>query len=246
MSFHPQLWKSSSIPNHLLELSPHSTSSSLLLLLCSDESFDSEDSDDSDLDPDSENPDAVAEPEKRPKWAHTVLQDARDIVGDPTDTRRTQSDFEEPPISLTAIEPLPSRHIFLVQYSDPWSYGEAARNPIFESTMKDEYKSLLENQTWDLVPLPSGRKLVIWRWVYRTKRAADGQMNRYKARLVAKGFQQVHGIDYDETFTRITKMDSIRLELVIVVAKGSEVHQMDMKNAFLHGDLSEEIYMEHP
>ena len=84
------------------------------------------------------------------------------------------------------------------------------------------------------------------KWVYKTKRAIDGQITRYKARLVAKGFQQVHGIDYDETFSPIEKMDSIRLALAIVVAKGWEVHQMDVKNAFLHGDLSEEIYMEQP
>jgi hypothetical protein len=116
-------------------------------------------------------PDADAEPEQRPKWAKTTLQDAGDLVGDPADTRRTRSDFEEPPLALTTTEPLPPRHIFLVQSSDPQSYGEAAGNPFWESSMQEEYNSLLENQTWDLVPLPSGRKLVRCRWVYRTKRA---------------------------------------------------------------------------
>eukprot|EP00253_Pinus_taeda_P035139 PITA_35139 len=112
--------------------------------------------------------------------------------------------------------------------------------------MEEEYNSLLENQTWDLVPLPSGRKLVPCKWVYRTKSAANGQITRRKARLVAKGFQQVHGIDYDETFAPVAKMDSIRLTLAIAAAQRWEVHQMDVKNAFLHGDLSEEIYMEQP
>eukprot|EP00253_Pinus_taeda_P023445 PITA_23445 len=112
--------------------------------------------------------------------------------------------------------------------------------------MEEEYNSLLENQTWDLVPLPSGRKLVRCKWVYRTKSAADGQITRRKARLVAKGFQQVHGIDYDETFAPVAKMDSIRLTLAIAAAQRWEVHQMDVENAFLHGDLSEEIYMEQP
>jgi hypothetical protein len=132
----------------------------------------------------------------------------------------------------------------LVQSSDPQSYGEAARNPFWESSMKEEYKSLLENLTWDMVPLPSRRKLVRCRWVYRTKSAVDGHISRYKAKIVAKGFQQVHGIDYDETFTPVTKMDSIRLVLSIATTKGWEFHQLDVKNAFLHGDLSEEIYME--
>ena len=75
--------------------------------------------------------------------------------------------------------------------------------------MQDEYNSLLENQTWDLVPLPSDRNPVRCRWVYRTKKAVYGQINRYKTRLVAKGFQQVHGLDYDETFAPVAKMDSI-------------------------------------
>jgi hypothetical protein len=132
----------------------------------SDEIFDSEDSDDSDLDSESvqsdaelEHLDAVVEPKKRPKWAQTTLQDAGDLVGDPTDTRMTRSDFEEPPVALTTIEPLPSKHLFLVQSSDPQSYGEAAGNPVWESATQEEYNSLLENQTWNLVPLPSGMKL---------------------------------------------------------------------------------------
>jgi hypothetical protein len=122
-------------------------------------------------------------------WALTTLQHAGDLIGDPTDTRRTRSNFEEPPIALTATEPLPSKHLFLVQYSDPQSYGEAAGNPFWKSAMQEEYNSLLENQTLDLVPLPSGRKIVRCRWVFRTKSATYGQINRYKARLVTKGFQ---------------------------------------------------------
>jgi hypothetical protein len=98
----------------------------------------------------------------------------------------------------------------------------------------------------DLVPLPSGGKLVICRWFYRTKSAVDGHIKKYKARLVSKGFQQVHGIDYDETFAPVVNMDSIRLALTIAKTKGWEVHQMDVKNAFLYGDLSEEMYMEQP
>jgi hypothetical protein len=74
----------------------------------------------------------------------------------------------------------------------------------------------------------------------------DGHINRYKARLVTKGFQQVHGIDYDETFSLVVNMDSIRLALAIAATKGWELHQMDVKNPFLHGDISKEIYMEHP
>ena len=74
----------------------------------------------------------------------------------------------------------------------------------------------------------------------------DVQFSQYKARLVAKGFQQLHGVDYDETFAPMAKMDSIQLALSIAAARGWEVHPMDVKNAFLHSDLEEEIYMEQP
>jgi hypothetical protein len=78
------------------------------------------------------------------------------------------------------------------------------------------------------------------------QRRKDGLVRRYKERLVAKGFQQVHGINYDETFAPVAKMDSIQLALAIATTRKWEVHHMDVKNAFLHGDLEEEIYMEHP
>jgi hypothetical protein len=86
--------------------------------------------------------------------------------------------------------------------------------------MQEEYNFVLKNHTWDLVPLHIERELVRCIWVYRTKSAVDGHVRRYKARLVSKGFQHVHGIDYDETFPLVAKMDSIHLALAIVVAKG--------------------------
>jgi hypothetical protein len=159
----------------------------------SNKSSDSMDSDDSDLesvysDADSEYPYAVTEPEQRLKWAQTTLQDAGDLIGDPADTRRTRYDFMEPHVVLTATEPLPSRDIFLVHSFDPQTYGEATGNPFWESAMQEEYNSLLKQQTWDLFPLPSGRKIVRCIWVYRTNSIVDGHINRYISRLVTKGF----------------------------------------------------------
>jgi hypothetical protein len=135
-------------------------------------------------------------------------------------------------------------HFYMVQSSDPHTYSEVVGNPLWEETMQEDHDSLLENQYWDLVPLPPGRKLVRCKWVYRTKRVENGQVSRYKARLVAKGSQQIHGICYDEIFARVENMESIHLALAIATTKGWEVHRMDVNNAFLHGDLSEEIYME--
>jgi hypothetical protein len=96
--------------------------------------------------------------------------------------------------------------------------------------MNEEYRSLMENDTWDLVPLPKGRKLVRCKWVYRTKYASDGSVERHKARLVAKGFSQVEGIDYNETFAPVAKMNSICLVLSLVASHKWEVHQMDVKS----------------
>jgi hypothetical protein len=112
--------------------------------------------------------------------------------------------------------------------------------------MQEEYNYILEKQTLDLVPLPSGRKLVRCIWVYRTKSVADGKIRTYKAKIVSKHFQQVHGIDYDETFALVVKMDSLCFIISIAATKGWKFHQMEVKNAFLHDDLSEEIYMEQP
>ena len=99
----------------------------------------------------------------------------------------------------------------------------------------------MENDIWDLVPLPKGIKLVRCKWVYRTKYASDESVERHKARLVSKGFSQVEGIDYNETFSPVAKMNSIHLVLALVASHKWEVHQMDVKSAFLREDLQEEI-----
>jgi hypothetical protein len=112
--------------------------------------------------------------------------------------------------------------------------------------MNEEYRSLMENNTWDLVPLPKGRKIFICKWFYITKYASDGSVERHKARLVSKGFSQVEGIDYNENFAPIAKMNSIHLILSLATSHKWEVHQMDVKSTFLHGYLQEEIYMEQP
>jgi hypothetical protein len=80
-------------------------------------------------------------------------------------------------------------HFYMDQYSNPHTYSKAVGNPLWQATMQEEYDSLLKNQSWDLVPLPPGMKIVRCKWVYRTKRPTDGQVSRDKARLVAKGFQ---------------------------------------------------------
>jgi hypothetical protein len=129
---------------------------------------------------------------------------------------------------------------------DPETFPEASGHPDWVTTMNEEYHSLMTKDTWDLVPLPKGRKLVRCKWVCRTKYASDGSGERHKARLVAKGFSQVEGIDYNETFAPVAKMNSICIVLSLVASHKWEVHQMDVKFTFLHRDLQKEIYVEQP
>ena len=108
--------------------------------------------------------------------------------------------------------------------------------------MKDEMDSLLGNQTWELTELPVGKKALHNKWVYRIKNEHDGS-KRYKARLVVKGFQQKEGIDFTEIFSPVVKMSTIRLVLGMVAAENLHLEQLDVKTAFLNGDLEEDIYM---
>jgi transposase InsO family protein len=109
-----------------------------------------------------------------------------------------------------------------------------------------EVTSLRKNDTWDVVPLPKGRKAIGCRWVFRVKENQAGEIERFKARLVAKGFSQKYGIDYDETFAPVAKFTSIRAVLSMAAKYGLKLHQMDVKTAFLNGVLDEDIYMAQP
>ena len=109
--------------------------------------------------------------------------------------------------------------------------------------MKEEMDSLLKNKTWDLVPLPKGKNLFSNKWVYRLKDECGGK-KRYKDRLVLKGSTEKKGIDFDEIFSPIVKMTSIRTILSLVSIDNFHLEQLDVKTTFLHGDLEEEIYMQ--
>ncbi|CAM8975422.1 unnamed protein product [Rhodiola kirilowii] len=112
--------------------------------------------------------------------------------------------------------------------------------------MTDEINALLKNQTWILVPPSPSQHVVGSKWIFRIKRKPDGSVERYKGRLVAKGFHQQYGIDYDETFSPVIKPATIRTVLCIAVSRNWPLRQLDVKNAFLHSPLQEDVYTTQP
>lgn len=130
--------------------------------------------------------------------------------------------------------------------SEPSSFAKAAEIPEWRAAMDCELEALEENKTWSIVSLPVGKHPVGCKWVYKIKHKADGTIERYKARLVAKGYTQREGIDYVDTFSPVAKLVTVKLLLAIAVVKGWHLSQLDVNNAFLHGDLNEEVYMKLP
>ncbi|XP_074560084.1 uncharacterized protein LOC141816146, partial [Curcuma longa] len=131
--------------------------------------------------------------------------------------------------------------------SEPQNYTEALRSsegPHWKEAIASEITSILQNHTWELVDLPPGSKPLGCKWIFKRKKKSDDTIDRYKARLVIKGYRQREGLDYFDTYALVSRITSIRVLLAIATLWNLEIHQMDVKTAFLNGNLEEEIYME--
>ncbi|XP_019177891.1 PREDICTED: uncharacterized protein LOC109173090 [Ipomoea nil] len=137
-------------------------------------------------------------------------------------------------------------HALTASIPDPTCYSQAVGHSHWRDAMDQEFNALLHNCTWQLVPATSDMNIVGCKWVFRTKRKADGTIERYKARLVAKGFNQVAGEDFFETFSPVVKPTTVRILLSLAVSRGWTLRQLDVHNAFLNGRLSETVYMRQP
>ena len=129
---------------------------------------------------------------------------------------------------------------------EPLSYQEAVRSKKWRDAMDEEINSITKNDTWELATLPQGYKPIGVKWVYKEKKNAKGEVERYKARLVAKGYSQREGIDYDEVFAPVARLETVRLIISLAAQNKWKIHQMDVKSAFLNGFLEEEVYIEQP
>jgi len=136
-----------------------------------------------------------------------------------------------------------------VMKDDLITVRQAIQDPNSEKwieAMREEYKSMQDNKVWELVPLPKGVKPIGCKWLFKTKRDSNGNVERYKARLVAKGFTQKKEIDFKESFSPVSSKDSFRKIMALVAHYDLEFHQMDVKTTFLNGDIDEMIYMVQP
>jgi len=129
---------------------------------------------------------------------------------------------------------------------EPKYFQEVVTDPLRQKAMGEEVRALEENKIWIIEDLPPSKKPISCKYVNRVKYNFDDSIQQYKSRLVVHRDYQIEGFAYNETFAHVAKMTGIRRFLVVVVAKGCELHPMDVNNAFLYGDLEEEVFRKMP
>jgi hypothetical protein len=135
-------------------------------------------------------------------------------------------------------------HLALLSIIEPNRFEEANKDEFWNEAMDEELDQIEKNDTWELVARPKNKNVIDTKWVFRNKLNEYGQVTRNKARLVCKGYAQIEGIDFEETFSPVARMGSIRLLLAYACSKNVKVYHMDVKSTFLNGELEEEVYIE--
>ncbi|GJT74019.1 zinc finger, CCHC-type containing protein [Tanacetum coccineum] len=163
--------------------------------------------------------------------------------------RNSKDQFDDTPVrgfkDLTEIYQnarIVETETLLFTEEEPRNYKEASTDKKWIEAMEIELDSINKNNIWTLTTLPTNQKAIGLKWVFKTKRDAKGKIIKYKAQLVAKGYVQEQGIDFDEVFTPVARIEIVRLILALAAYHGWQVHHLDVKSAFLHGDLKEEVY----
>lgn len=136
--------------------------------------------------------------------------------------------------------------MIMLTEDDPLTFEQAVKSKKWRDAMMAEIESIEKNKTWELTILPKGVKPIGVKWVFKTKLNEKGEVDKYKARLVAKGYAQQYGVNYTEVFAPVARLDTIRLILALAAQNNWDVFQLDVKSAFLHGELNEEIFVQQP
>ena len=137
-------------------------------------------------------------------------------------------------------------HFALLSEVEPTCIDDALKDNSWISAMQDELNQFERNQVWSLIPRPKDKAVIGTKWVFKNKLDENGKVVRNKARLVAKGYSQEEGIDFDETYAPVARLEAIRLLLAYACYKNFKLFQMDVKSAFLNGYIKEEVYVEQP
>lgn len=188
----------------------------------------------------------------RPKNLPVYLQDfhCNILNSSGTATNSTTDVVLYPLSSVLSYKSFSSTHLKYIHAMtsavEPQTYHEAIKSKDWVIAMQHEITALESNNTWELVDLPKDKHVIGCRWVYKIKHRADGTIERHKARLVAKGFTQLEGVDFLDTFSPVAKLTTVRLLLALAATNNWFLKQLDVSNAFLHGDLHEEVYMKLP
>jgi hypothetical protein len=130
--------------------------------------------------------------------------------------------------------------------NEPTTVEGAMKSMAWHTAMLDKLGSIRENKTWSLVDLPRGHKAISLKWVFKLKHDEHGEVVKHKAQLVAKGYVQRQGIDFDEVYAPVARMESVRIMLILATHLNWSVHHIDVKSSFLNGDLGEEVYVSRP
>jgi Reverse transcriptase (RNA-dependent DNA polymerase)/Integrase core domain len=136
--------------------------------------------------------------------------------------------------------------VCMLGIEEPNSFEEAMKEKEWKQAMMEEIESINSNKTWSLVDLAKGKKVIGLKWVYKLKKDSEGRVVKHKARLVAKGYVQKQGVDYEEIFAPVARMETVRLIIAVAVQEGWLLHHMDVRSAFLNGELQEEVYVAQP
>ncbi|CAM8930112.1 unnamed protein product [Rhodiola kirilowii] len=178
-------------------------------------------------------------PHQTPTWQNDYVCNTTKVRTSPHSINKFLSN-SNCSISHTAFS------VAVANIKEPKTYAQASKDPKWCEAMDKEISALQMNNTWIITDLPENQPLTASKWIFRIKLKSDGSIERYKARLVAKGFTQIEGIDYNETFAPVAKMTTVRCLLAVAAIRTWPIFQLDVDNAFLHGSLDEDVYMQLP